>query len=229
MGRPIVDEPPRARAAWVALGLAVAVLVVLTVIAGTADGPTAPDRSVTTWIAEHRPDALVSAMEVLTFAGSGVAIWSVAGVGIAIGLVRRDWGPLLIILPTALIASFATNVLKAGLDRPRPPAGIALHDFFASSFPSGHATTAAALWGAIAFVLVRSGRCSVRWGLVLWGSFVLVVSASRLVLGAHWLTDVIAGTAVGVACVAVSVLVTDRRPASAALPEDDGVAPAEGR
>lgn len=224
----IVDEQPRRRAAWVALGLAVAVLVVLAVVAGTAGGPTALDRSVTIWIAEHRPDALVSAMEVLTYAGSGVAIWSVAGVGIAIGLVRRDWGPLLIILPTALIASFTTNVLKAGLDRPRPPAGVALHDFFASSFPSGHATTAAALWGAVAFVLVRSGRCSVRGGLALWGAVVVVVSASRLVLGAHWLTDVIAGTAVGVACVAVAVLVADRRPAPDALQEGEGAEPAAG-
>ena len=66
------------------------------------------------------------------------------------------------------------------------------------SFPSGHSSTAAALWAAVALVAARwLGR---RWIAPLAGAAVgigVAVAASRVLLDVHWLTDVIAGLALG--------------------------------
>lgn len=185
-----------------------ATVALLTVVVVLAEGPTAVDSSLSSWVAEHRSTAVVSLMEVVTVAGSAVAIWLV-GVGCTIwGFARNDWRPLRFVIPTALAASLATNVMKLVVARPRPADGIALRHFSGYSFPSGHATTAAALWGALAVALYWSGRLRLRSAVALWLTFAVAVSASRIVLGAHWLTDVVAGTAVGTGFVAVAVLIT---------------------
>lgn len=183
------------------------VVALLTVVAVAADGPTSIDQGLASWVAEHRSPAVVSVMEVVTVAGSAVAIWLV-GVGCAIwGIARDEWRPISFVIPTALVASLTTNLMKLVIARPRPTDDIALRHFSGYSFPSGHATTAAALWGALAVVLVSSEHLRVRTAVAGWIVFAVVVSASRIVLGAHWLTDVVAGTAVGTGCVAAAVLI----------------------
>jgi membrane-associated phospholipid phosphatase len=67
-----------------------------------------------------------------------------------------------------------------------------------SSFPSGHSAAAAACWAALALVVLgRSGRAWRGVGAVAAMLIAFGVAASRVLLGVHWLTDVIAGLAVG--------------------------------
>jgi undecaprenyl-diphosphatase len=67
-----------------------------------------------------------------------------------------------------------------------------------SSFPSGHSATAAACWAAIALVASRRMRLGRRrWAAALAVTIAVLVAASRVMLGVHWLTDVIAGAIVG--------------------------------
>jgi undecaprenyl-diphosphatase len=185
---------------------AVAVVAALTVQAMTLGGPTSVDVSLSTWVAAHRTDQLIAAMEVVTLAGSFAAVLVVGAVCVLWAAVRKDWRPFLVIVPVAAVASSATNLLKLLVGRPRPGEGIALRDFSGYSFPSGHATTAAALWGAVAAFLVLAGRWRLRTGLVCFATMAALVSASRIVLGAHWLTDVVAGAATGTALVAAAIL-----------------------
>ena len=66
------------------------------------------------------------------------------------------------------------------------------------SFPSGHTVQAVAVYGTLALLL--SGGRSRRIQVVMWSAAALValaVGASRLYLGVHWLTDVLAGYALG--------------------------------
>jgi undecaprenyl-diphosphatase len=96
------------------------------------------------------------------------------------------------------------NLTKVIVDRSRPDIH-RLTGFSGSSFPSGHATTTAATFAAIAF-LVGRGR-SRRTKAVLAGAaaaIAVAVATTRVFLGVHWLTDVIAGLAMGWAWFAIS-------------------------
>ena len=89
------------------------------------------------------------------------------------------------------------NGIKVLVDRARPALS-QLTGFAGSSFPSGHATAAAATYAAIALLLSRRRLPSTR--AVLAGGAVAIavaVAASRVLLGVHWLTDVMAGLALG--------------------------------
>ena len=77
------------------------------------------------------------------------------------------------------------------------------------SFPSGHATQAVAIYGMLALVL--SMRRPVRVRVWLWAVaalIALVVGASRVYLGAHWMSDVLGGYALGATWLAIVVAVT---------------------
>ena len=96
------------------------------------------------------------------------------------------------------------NLTKFVVDRARPDIH-RLTGFSGSSFPSGHATTAAATFAAIA-LLVGRGR-SWRAKALLAGAaaaIAVAVATSRVLLGVHWFTDVLAGLAMGWAWFALS-------------------------
>jgi membrane-associated phospholipid phosphatase len=90
-----------------------------------------------------------------------------------------------------------TNLTKVIVDRPRPDIH-QLTGFSGASFPSGHAATAAATFAAVA-LLVGRGR-SQRAKALLAGAtagIAFAVATTRVLLGVHWMTDVIAGLAMG--------------------------------
>ena len=96
------------------------------------------------------------------------------------------------------------NVTKVLVNRDRPDIH-RLTGFSGSSFPSGHAVTTAATFAAVALLIGR-GR-SQRAKALLAGAaagLAVAVAASRVFLGVHWLTDVIAGLAMGWAWFAIS-------------------------
>jgi undecaprenyl-diphosphatase len=66
------------------------------------------------------------------------------------------------------------------------------------SFPSGHATAAAATWAAAALVLSRGASPRIRAALAGGAAAIAVaVACSRVFLGAHWMSDVVGGLALG--------------------------------
>jgi undecaprenyl-diphosphatase len=105
------------------------------------------------------------------------------------------------------------NIVKVAVERSRPPSTVWIGDYSGTAFPSGHATQAVAFYGMLAIVLSANRTPSVR--VIVWmgaAATALVVGASRLYLGAHWLTDDLAGYALGAAWIAfvtaVSLLAT---------------------
>lgn len=96
-------------------------------------------------------------------------------------------------------------MIKLLTDRARPPAALATEHFGGLAFPSGHATQATAVFGMLA-VVFASVASTWRTKVIVWAAAVLmalVVGVSRLYLGAHWLTDVLGGWALGATWLAV--------------------------
>ncbi len=110
---------------------------------------------------------------------------------------RSDQGPLGFLGVVGIGILLLNNGLKLIVDRDRPDiAQLAGHA--GSSFPSGHSAAAAACWAAIALVLVRRRPRPVRVAVGLLAVVIAyAVAATRVLLGVHWLTDVIAGVIVG--------------------------------
>ena len=134
-----------------------------------------------------------------------LSAWIVKGPLLA-GLAAAQPGPLgrrlravVAVAVAALLASLAATVIKLLVDRTRPPEVLGMEALVAlpttASFPSGHATTAAAAATALALLVPR-------WRL-LAVSLALLVGASRVLLGVHFVGDVLAGFVLGAAVGAV--------------------------
>jgi membrane-associated phospholipid phosphatase len=97
-----------------------------------------------------------------------------------------------------------TNFTKMLVNRPRPDIH-RLTGFSGSSFPSGHAATAAATFAAVALLVGRGRTRRTKAFLAAGAAFIAVaVATTRVLLGVHWMTDVIAGLAMGWAWFAIS-------------------------
>ena len=191
------------------------------------------DPHVTAWVIAHRTGWLTSALSVFTWLGSTAVI---VPAGLAVGLYfffrRRTWRPLALLAAAVAGAIGLYGIVKPVVGRPRPPAAIWIGHYTGAAFPSGHATQSAAFYAMLAIVL--GAGLSVRRRAILWSAaalVVLIVGASRIYLAAHWLTDVLAGYALGASWVAIVVavlLITSRGTGRATAVRDRGQAPTLG-
>lgn len=208
------DAPTLRRARWLlALGALAWAVVGLAVLAAGHDGlrglVVTVDHAVAEVVAARRGDGVVALAHGLAVAGG---VWVTAPLRVAVAgvlLLRRDAWRLTAWLTSIVLMELTTTVLKAGFDRPRPPG--ALEATRSAAFPSGH-TSATAVTLVVLALLVppragpRRSRLRVprfRWWLV--GAGITLMGASRVVLGVHWVSDVVVGAALGVGAGLVAV------------------------
>jgi undecaprenyl-diphosphatase len=93
------------------------------------------------------------------------------------------------------------NLLKAGFDRPRPHIFAWGTTVTSSSFPSGHAMSAAVVYGTVAYLVARlQGDHRSRMATLTFAALIiLLVCVSRMYLGVHYPSDVLAGVTIGLA------------------------------
>lgn len=110
-----------------------------------------------------------------------------------------------------VVSEGAMTLTKLLIERPRPFPPIRALDASTFSFPSGHAATAVALYGYIAYLIVRTHhRWAVRSGAIGAAVVAIVaVDASRVALGMHYLSDVLAGNLVGTCGLLLGIGVTE--------------------
>ena len=179
----------------IAGGLVVGVLAYLTRSSGTL---VAVDTSAGEWGLDHSTSWSTHAIQLVTDLGGTWFVLAVALVVCVAEFVRvpNRWIPVFLL--TVLLGEVVlVNTIKEVLDRVRPTFN-PIAETLGPSFPSGHSATAAAFYAAVALVLAR--RRSPRARALLAGAAVAVaigVAASRVLLGVHWLSDVIAGLAFG--------------------------------
>lgn len=142
-------------------------------------------------------------------------VWRVAALGLVIWLVRRGArGFALWVAVTMTAGGLLGVLLKLLVGRERPDLLEPVARAAGYAFPSGHALNNAL--GAAVFLTVllplTRGRPVARAGLWLAAVTIpLVTAASRVVLGVHWASDVLAGLLLGVAVVASTAVVFERR------------------
>ncbi|KUH40441.1 MULTISPECIES: phosphatase PAP2 family protein [Streptomyces] len=109
-------------------------------------------------------------------------------------------------------AALVQQVLKAlvGRERPRWPDPVDSAEF--AAFPSGHAMTAAVVWGLLWWVAARAaGAVTVRAVVVVGAVSTVGVGLTRVYLGVHWFSDVLGGWFLGGCLAAVAVGLYERR------------------
>ncbi|MCA0369337.1 MAG: phosphatase PAP2 family protein [Proteobacteria bacterium] len=116
-------------------------------------------------------------------------------------LAQRKWLSA-VLLPVGLAGGVALSEgLKAVFERERPPAAVQAVETINASFPSGHALLSTVFYLTVAVMLTRAFPQKRLKALVLGVGVLLalLVGVTRIYLGAHWASDVIAGWAVGAA------------------------------
>lgn len=204
-------NPAGAFALSLALGLVIIALAA--VLFGTlaedvthGDGVAVLDHPVARFVTAHRSGALTSAMEAVSTAGGPATLAVIMlGAGLLLALTGRTWSPLLLLAVSVAGSSGLTAVFKAVLGRSRPPLAHAVAAADGYAFPSGHAATAVAALGVLAYLCtVRLASRAAR--IAVWAAAAMLaalVGISRVYLGVHWVTDVAGGWVFGILWMAV--------------------------
>jgi undecaprenyl-diphosphatase len=155
--------------------------------------------------------ALTAAMRLITMLGSEYFLAPLAAI-LAWRWVKRGERPAAcLLLAGSLSAEAVVQLLKVLIHRPRPELFFGLLPAETYSFPSGHAFVPAVFFGILAGILAAGAR---------WRAAVVAVAAflgfSRVYLGYHYPSDVVAGWALAVVWLAVWGMFADRRAASPA-------------
>ena len=167
------------------------------------------DANGATWVATDLPHAFELLARPFSWLGGWIGL-TILGVATALVLLReRAWNDMVFLAAALIGSNVAVLVLKSWFDRDRPDIAPSVPLPASSSFPSGHAASGVAGLGAIA-VLVAERLPSRRARVALW-IVVLVcgvgVGLSRIALGVHFVTDVVAGWCFGLAWLAACLLV----------------------
>ncbi len=165
------------------------------------------DEAALRWIQQHHSARLDPVMLELTVLGTGTVVMTIVGVtAMFLWLTRHRYSALLLLIATG--GGIVLNgLLKIGFGRPRPRIFEWGTEVVSSSFPSGHAMSAAVVYGTVAYL---AARLQVRRGsrvLTLGAAALLIVAiaVTRLYLGVHYPSDVIAGVIIGLAWAAFCV------------------------
>ncbi|GFG96429.1 phosphatase PAP2 family protein [Mycobacterium timonense] len=208
--RALAGRLPVSEVAAVALLLGLAVVVTLAVgftevlddvLEG--DGIAVIDHPVTRWLATHRDLWLTTVLRTITVAGSPLFLAAFAlPISLVAGWRCRTWRPVVLALACGAGVPLVLFTAKALVGRNRPALPFALVDADGYSFPSGHATGTGAIMVISAWILTRwliprwAGRVTV-WAVTIGAAF--LIGFSRVYLGVHYLSDVLAGWLLGMA------------------------------
>jgi len=176
------------------LGAALLVAVVLAALVIPA-GPLAIDKA---WseVMRHTETALLEKVA-LVFNALGRPLGVIVVLApVAVALAgKRRWVALAVVVAAEALTPLCAGLVKLLVDRPRPPHDV-VHPV-SSSFPSGHAAYAGATCVVLVLVLTTPGPGRGRWWAL--GAIGIVAMAwSRTYLQVHWLSDVVAGSLLGV-------------------------------
>ena len=194
----LADRLTVVAAVWLAAGLAVSAFIIwafFELIDVVVEGDSRRfDRAVLLWIHSAFPGWLEEPMRIVTALGYYWVVLPLLAVVVFL-FYRRGWRLSAVLLSVSTAGSIMlTTVLKAVFERARPELFDSGYHASYYSFPSGHATVAVGFYGMLTLILAYRLRGFARWAVLLSGVLVvLLIGFSRLYLGVHYPTDVLAG------------------------------------
>jgi undecaprenyl-diphosphatase len=195
---------PVGRLEFVVVVSLVAALIVLGL--AVADGPLQIDLAIAAAIAPAWPAVatelgnLLGSLPIAALIGivAATASWTVGRRGTALAFV------------VALAGELPVTIVKAVVDRPRPPGGIDIEAIGSvASYPSGHTVRAVVIGGLLLATVVWTSHVRIRQALAIVGAGAIVglVGMARIASGEHWPTDVLGGVLLGGAWLTISLTV----------------------
>lgn len=196
--------PPRslwARLCLSGLGLLILALVLAVVVNYRESAVDASDLPISQWAHElgANSPALTQLSEVLREIGGGRTGNLIVMLAAVALIALRHWRAAVYLLLCSQGAYVISNIAKHTVDRPRPHwEGFMADVPGATSFPSGHTITGVATWAVLGvvmlFLLPRPWSTVAGWSSIAFG---LMIAPSRMILGQHWFSDVIASWLLG--------------------------------
>jgi undecaprenyl-diphosphatase len=163
-------------------------------VLGGESGPI--DKAILVFIHGHVPGTLTGFFEAITFTGSSRVLFPLAAAAtVALLCLRRRFEALLL-AASVILGATVVYAVKTAVGRARPALWEA-EWYWGSSFPSGHTLVVTAFATAAVLCVGRirpAARKYALWIALLW---ILLVGFSRLVIGVHWPTDVLAAVCIG--------------------------------
>ncbi|MDI3194215.1 phosphatase PAP2 family protein [Pseudarthrobacter sp. AL07] len=157
-----------------------------------------------------RNPALDAGVTALTNIGGGIGMPILASILTGwLTFLSRTWRPIILVGGAAAVSTVATTVGKRLVGRTRPDHSEAVPPFETSpSFPSGHTLNTTVVIGVVVYVMcLQFEMLSARITAITAGViFIIAMGLSRVFLGHHWLTDVMAGWFLGLAWVGIVIL-----------------------
>jgi undecaprenyl-diphosphatase len=167
---------------------------------------------------------LVSVVKAVTFLGSNGVLWTVIVAATVILAIRRRWRLAAYLLVTGAGALTLDPVLKSLVGRLRPVVAHPIAHGTGDSFPSGHSLGSIVCYGAILLVFLPAARGRWRTAFVaVIGTLIALIGISRILLGVHYLSDVVGAWAIGITWLGVTSLAFELTRSAAGQPVTDPV------
>jgi len=169
------------------------------------------DDTVMRWMGAHQVKGVQTAMLEITSLGTGTVVGMIVLVaGMFLWLNQHKHSAILLMAAT-LGGLVLDNLLKIGFNRPRPQIFKWGTYAVSSSFPSGHAMSSVIVYGTVAYLAARLQRNVASRILTMGfaGFMILAICSSRLYLGVHYPSDVLAGVVIGLAWAAFCMAVLE--------------------
>ncbi len=168
--------------------------------------------------------ALVTLVKAVTLLGSTGVLWAVIGTA-AVGLaLRKRWRLASYLLVTGAGALVLDPVLKSLVGRLRPVVAHPIAHGTGNSFPSGHSLGSIVCYGAVLLAFLPAARGRWRPALItVIVTLVALIGISRILLGVHYLSDVVGAWAIGITWLGVTAFAFELTRRSAGQPVTDPV------
>ena len=142
---------------------------------------------------------VISVIKAVTWLGSSGVLWTLTGTAAVVLAIRRRWRLVIYLLVAGAGELTLDPVLKALVGRLRPVVAHPIAYGNGDSFPSGHALGSFVCYGALFLVFLPATRGTWRRVfIVVICTLIAAIGISRLLLGVHYLSDVLGGWALGV-------------------------------
>jgi undecaprenyl-diphosphatase len=162
---------------------------------------------------------LVTVAKAVTWLGSNGVLWTVIGAATVILAIRRQWRLAVYLLVTGAGALILDPILKSLVGRLRPVVAHPIAHGTGNSFPSGHSLGSIVCYGAILLVFLPAARGRWRTAFItVTVALTVLIGISRILLGVHYLSDVLGAWAVGITWLGVTALAFELTRSAAGQP-----------